>query len=251
MYYYKLTVAYDGTHYCGWQVQKNAITVQGTMMKAAISLFGEGVTLTGASRTDSGVHADGQVVLLVGNKEITAYSLPLALNTHLPNDIVVVKADVVDENFHPRYQDLSKTYEYRVYNGRQHMPKDQKYSMHYRHKLKIDLMQEGAKYLVGTHDFVSFASVKTTVDDTVRTIHSLEIQKDGDMITFLINGNGFLYNMVRIVVGTLLEVGNERRTPESIEQSLLAKDRSETGKTALAKGLTLKTIFYEGSKPYK
>ncbi len=191
MNYYKLTVAYDGTEYCGWQVQNNAITVQGVMMEAAKELFGDSVTLTGASRTDSGVHAEGQVVLLAGNRDIADYKLPLALNGRLPSDIVICKAEKVDEKFHPRYQDLSKTYEYKVYNGPHHLPKDQKYSMHYRHKLDLTLMRQGAKYLIGQHDFISFASVKTTVEDTVRTIYNLDIKEVDHMITFIIEGNGF------------------------------------------------------------
>lgn len=243
-YYYKLTVAYDGTEYCGWQVQDNGRTVQGEMMKAARDLFGDSVTLTGASRTDSGVHADGQVVLLVGKRDIREYNLPLALNGRLPSDIVIVKAEKVDETFHPRYQDLSKTYEYKVWNGPFHLPKDQKYSMHFRHTLDVDRIRKAAVDLIGTHDFVSFASVKLTVEDTVRTIHELTVTEVDGMLTFTVRGDGFLYNMVRIIVGTLLEVGNGRRSPESIKEAIEGRDRSLTGKTALAKGLTLKHIEY-------
>lgn len=243
-YYYKLTVAYDGTDYCGWQVQNNGKTIQGEMMKAAIDLFDENVTITGASRTDSGVHSLGQVVLLVGNKEIRPYNLPLALNGRLPSDIVVTKAERVDDTFHPRYQDLDKTYEYKVCNGPFHLPKDQKYSMHYRHTIDLEAMKRASKYLEGTHDYTSFASIKLTVEDTVRTIHYITIEEVDDMVTFTINGNGFLYNMVRIIVGTLLEVGNGRRSPESMIEVLAAQNRDAAGKTALAKGLTLSAINY-------
>lgn len=245
MYYYKLTVAYDGTDYCGWQVQKNGKTVQGEMMKAAIDLFGDDVTITGASRTDSGVHADGQVVLLVGQKDIPDYNLPLALNGRLPSDIVIVGAKKVDESFHPRYQELAKTYEYQVYNGRFHLPRDQKYSMHYPHRLDVNQMRIGASFLVGKHDFVSFASVKLTVDNTIRTIYSIDIKEEKEMITFVVKGDGFLYNMVRIIVGTLLEVGNEKRSAVSIKDVLKAQNRRAAGKTAVAKGLKLKAIDYQ------
>lgn len=243
-FYYKLTVAYEGTHYCGWQVQDNAKTIQGVMMVAAKKVFGDSVTLTGASRTDSGVHADGQVVLLVGERKLSDYGLPRALNKVLPDDIVVVKSEQVDETFHPRYQDLSKTYLYSVCNGPFHLPKYRHFSMHFRHKLSLELMEEAAKDLIGTHDFKSFASIGTTVEDTVRTIYDIKITLSDSMYVFSITGNGFLYNMVRIIVGTLLEVGNGRRDVHSMPALLESKDRNCAGKTALAKGLTLKSIQY-------
>ena len=244
MYYYKLTVAYDGTNYCGWQVQKNNDTVQGVMMIAAKALFGEDVTLTGASRTDSGVHANGQVVLMVSEKAMPTYKIPLAMNMHMPRDIVVIKAESVDETFHPRYLPHKKTYIYSVYNGPHHLPKDQRYSMHYRYDLKLEPMVEAAKYFIGTHDFESYSSIKKSVDQTIRTIHDLKITKEGAMYRFEIVGNGFLYNMVRIMVGTLLEVGNGRRKPVSIRDGLERKSRKAAGKTAPAKGLTLEYIDY-------
>jgi len=244
MYYYKLTVAYDGTNYCGWQVQKNNDTVQGVMMIAAKALFGEDVTLTGASRTDSGVHANGQVVLMVSEKAMPTYKIPLAMNMHMPRDIVVIKAECVDETFHPRYLPHKKTYIYSVYNGPHHLPKDQRYSMHYRYDLKLEPMLEAAKYFIGTHDFESYSSIKKSVDQTIRTIYELRITKEGAIYRFEIVGNGFLYNMVRIMVGTLLEVGNGRRKPESIRDGLERKLRKAAGKTAPAKGLTLEYIDY-------
>lgn len=213
-------------------------------MAPAIALFGDSVTLTGASRTDSGVHADGQVVLLVGERELSDYNLPRALNNGLPEDIVVVDCKRVNKEFHPRYQELHKTYVYQVDNGPFPMPKDRRYSMHFRHRIDIDKMKEAAALLVGTHDFVAFASIGTTVEDTVRTIYSIQIDKEAHLIRLTINGDGFLYNMVRIIVGTLLEVGNGRRTPESMIDILNSKDRNKAGKTALAKGLTLKSIDY-------
>lgn len=243
-YYYKLTVAYDGTNYCGWQVQNNGETIQGAMMGPARALFGDSVTLTGASRTDSGVHAEGQVVLLTGKKEISDYGLPRALNNGLPDDIVVIDCKRVDAAFHPRYQELSKTYEYQVDNSPFPMPKARRYSMHYRHKLELAPMLVAAKQIEGKHDFIGFAAAGTTVEDTVRTIHSIEIEQKGHMFLFRITGDGFLYNMVRIIVGTLLDVGNGRRTPESMADIISSRNRDNAGKTALAKGLTLKSIQY-------
>lgn len=245
MYCYKLIVAYDGTNYCGWQVQINDATIQGVMMQAAVDLFGAEVTLTGASRTDSGVHANGQVVLLVAKKWIDPYKVPLALNRRLPKDIVVRHAKKVEDTFHPRYCDHRKTYIYKVYNGPHHLPCDQKYSMHYRYSLDIDPIKEAATYFVGTHDFESFSSIKKSVENTVRTLYNVEVKKEGDMVYFKIIGNGFLYNMVRIIVGTLLEVGAGRREVDSIKHSLLKRDRNLAGKTALAKGLTLELIEYK------
>jgi len=245
MYYYKLTVAYDGTNYCGWQVQINSQTVQGVMMQAAIDLFGASVTLTGASRTDTGVHAEGQVVLLVGERQIEAYKLPLALNGRLPKDIVVMEAEVVDETFHPRYNEHIKTYDYLIYNRARHLPRLQRYSLHYRHKLDLEKMREAAHDLVGTHDFTSFASKGGKITDGVRTIFSIEVSQEDYLIRIRLIGDGFLYNMIRIIVGTLLEVGNGKRSLNSVSESLRKKDRATTGQTAAAKGLTLKEIHYK------
>lgn len=241
---YKLTVAYDGTDYCGFQVQPNGATIQGELMKAARDLFGDDVTVTGASRTDSGVHALGQIVVLRGDKVVAESKLPLALNIRLPETIAVVGCDIVAEDWHPRYQKHRKTYCYKVYNGSYQYPFDKKDSYHCRRTLDIPKMREASMQLVGTHDFESYSSVKKSVEDTVRTIYNLEIREEEGMLSIYITGSGFLYNMVRIIVGTLLEVGYGRRDLESIRNSLLTRDRSLTGITALAKGLTLVNIDY-------
>lgn len=241
---YKLTVAYDGTDYCGFQVQPNGPTIQGILMKAAVDLFGEDVTVTGASRTDSGVHSRGQVVVLKAIKAIEVYKVPLALNMRLPVDIVIVGAEEVAEVWHPRYQTHIKTYSYKIYNGSFHYPQDQRDSYHFYRRLDVQKMQEAGQLLVGTHDFESYSSARKSVEDTVRTIYKLEITENNDMIQLDVTGNGFLYNMVRIIVGTLMEVGYGRRDLDDIRESIAHRDRSLTGKTAPAKGLTLVEIKY-------
>ena len=241
---YKLTIAYDGTDFCGFQVQPNGPTVQGELMRAAQDLFGMGVTVTAASRTDSGVHALGQVVVLKGEKVVAESKLPLALNMRLPDAIAVVGCLMVEDDWHPRYQTHRKTYCYKVYNGPYQYPFDKKNSYHCRRILDLDKMREACAILVGTHDFESYSSAKKSVEDTVRTIYNLEIIKDGDMLNIVVSGSGFLYNMVRIMVGTLLEVGYGRRDLDSIRKSLAIRDRSLTGITAIAKGLTLVRIDY-------
>lgn len=243
---YKLTVAYDGTDYCGFQVQPNGVTIQGELMKAAIELFGASVTVTGASRTDSGVHARGQVVLLKGDKNIEVRKMPLAMNVRLPEDIAVVAAEIVDEDWHPRYQDHSKTYSYKIYNGQFHYPQEKSDSFHFRYDLDLDLMRQGAELMLGTHDFESYSSArKKNPDDTIRTIYDIQLLEHKRMIEIIIKGNGFLYNMVRIMVGTLIELGQHRRSLASISESLGTRNRGLTGKTAPAKGLTLMQIDYE------
>jgi len=242
---YKLTIAYDGTDYCGFQVQPNGPTIQGELMKAATDLFGDEVTVTGASRTDSGVHALGQVVVLKGDKVVSEAKLPLALNRRLPEMIAVVGCVIVDEDWHPRYQKHRKTYCYKICNGNYQYPFDRRNSYHCRRSLDIPKMREAASLLVGTHDFESYSSARKNVEDTVRTIYSLEIKEEEDMLSLVVTGSGFLYNMVRIITGTLLEVGYGKRDIESIRASLSRRDRSLTGITALAKGLTLVEIEYD------
>lgn len=245
MPFYKLTVAYDGTNYCGFQVQPNGPTIQGELMHAAIDLFGEGVTVTGASRTDSGVHARGQVVLLKSDKMIEARKVPLAINMRLPDEIVVMACEMVDELWHPRYQEHYKTYQYQVYNSNIQFPQDSRYAYHYRQLLDVEAMKEAASYLVGTHDFESYSSAKKKPQETtVRTITDLTITEADSMIYISVTGDGFLYNMVRIIVGTLFDVGIGKRTSKDVEKSLKERNRQLTGKTAPAKGLTLMRIDY-------
>ena len=245
MHRIKLTVAYDGTNYCGWQVQPNGISIQATLQKAIEDLVGEKVNVTGASRTDSGAHALGQVAVFDTDRNIPDWRYALAINQRLPKDIVVQKSEEVSMDFHPRYTNVEKTYEYRILNRRVQLPNERLYSYFVPKKLNVDKMREAAVYLVGEHDFRSFCSQKTKVQSTVRTIYSLDIVTEGDLITLRIRGNGFLYNMVRIITGALLKVGFEQKTAEEIRYAVEHPSAKAAGPTAPAHGLTLVSIEYK------
>ena len=241
----KLTIAYDGTNYCGWQVQPNGITVEEVVNKALKKLTGEDIQVIGASRTDSGVHALGNVAVFDTHTTIPPERISYALNQRLPEDIVIVKSEEVAEDFHPRYCDCSKTYEYHILNTRIPIPTKRLTNYFVSYDLDVEKMRKAAGYLIGEHDFVSFCNVRTDVEDTVRTVTELEILKDGEEITIRISGNGFLYNMVRIIVGTLIRVGRGYYEPEKVKEILEAKDRKAAGVTAPPHGLILAEIRYE------
>ena len=240
----KLTVAYDGTNYCGWQVQPNGITIEEVLNRAIQKLTGENILVIGASRTDSGVHALGNVAVFDTETTIPPEKLAMALNQRLPDDIVIVKSEEVPADFHPRDCDCSKTYEYHIINTRIPDPTRRLTNYFVSYELSIEKMRQAAAYLVGEHDFVSFCNVRTDVENTVRTITGLEILTKGDEITIRITGNGFLYNMVRIIVGTLIRVGRGFYEPEKVKEILEAKDRKAAGVTAPAQGLVLVKIDY-------
>lgn len=240
----KLTIAYDGTNYCGWQVQPNGITVEEVINKALCKLTGEDIAVIGASRTDSGVHALGNVAVFDSATSIPPERIAMALNQRLPDDIVIVKSEEVAPDFHPRYCDCEKTYEYHIINTRTPIPTKRLTNYFVSYDLDVERMQQAADYLVGEHDFVSFCNVRTQVEDTVRTVTELEVLREGEEITIRIRGNGFLYNMVRIIVGTLVRVGRGFYTPEKVKEILEAKDRKAAGVTAPAHGLMLVEIRY-------
>ena len=230
----KLIVAYDGTNYCGWQVQPNGITIEQVLNENLSKLLGEEITVTGASRTDSGVHSMGNVAIFDTETRMPADKISFALNQRLPEDIVVQDSCEVPSDWHPRYQVSRKTYEYRILNRTFRMP-----------NRRLDKMKQAASYLVGEHDFKSFCAVGAQVKTTTRTIYSCEVEKDGnDIITIRVIGNGFLYNMVRIIAGTLIRVGGGEMAPEEIPQILGKKDRTAAGPTAPAHGLTMMGIEY-------
>lgn len=241
----KLTIAYDGTNYCGWQVQPNGITIEEVLNKALKKLTGEDILVIGASRTDSGVHAMGNVAVFDTDTTIPTEKIAVALNQRLPEDIVIVKSEDVAPDFHPRYCDCSKTYEYHIMNTRIPVPTKRFTNYFVSYVLDIEKMRKAASYLVGEHDFVSFCNVRTDVESTVRTITALDILTNGDEITIRITGNGFLYNMVRIIVGTLIRVGRGFYEPEKVKEILEAKDRRAAGVTAPAQGLMLMGIDYK------
>ena len=240
----KLTVAYDGTDYCGWQVQPNGMTVEEILNRELSALTGEEVKVIGASRTDAGVHAEGNVAVFDTETGIPAERIAYALNCRLPEDIVAVKSEEVPGDWHPRYQCSVKTYEYRILNREMPDPVCRRSTVHVSYPLNLGDMRTAAGYLKGEHDFKSFCSPHTEVKDTVRTVHSLEIEKEGDIITVRISGNGFLYNMGRIIVGTLINVGRGACPPEKVKEILEARDRRKAAATAPAKGLVLKHIRY-------
>lgn len=240
----KLTVAYDGTNYCGWQIQKNGITVEEVLNRTLTKFFKEEIAVIGASRTDSGVHALGNVAVFDAEVTMPPDKISYAINNLLPEDIRIQKSEEVEVDFHPRYCDTRKTYEYKIYNNQFPNPIERLYSHFVYYPLDVEKMQRAADYLVGEHDFKSFCTPKPDVENTVRTIYSIRVTKVEHMVTIRINGNGFLYNMVRIIVGSLMKVGMGMIPPEEIKNILEAKDRTKAGHKAPACGLTLVEIEY-------
>ena len=243
----KLLIAYDGTNYCGWQKQINGITVEEVINKTLTELLNEDIEVIGASRTDSGVHALANVAVFDTETKIPAEKISFALNQRLPEDITIQGSEEVPIDFHPRFCNSTKTYEYKILNRRFDMPINRLYTHFVYMPLDVEKMKKAAQYIVGEHDFKSFCSARSQVTDTVRTVYTLDIDKnDEDIITFRISGNGFLYNMVRIIVGTLIKVGLSVYPPEHVKEIVDAKDRNVAGPKAPAKGLTLIGIEYEG-----
>lgn len=240
----KLIVSYDGTNYCGWQVQINGITVEEVLNRELSKLLNEEITVIGASRTDSGVHSLGNVAVFDTCSKIPPSKMSYALNRYLPQDIRIEDSSEVPLDFHPRYCNSIKTYEYKILNRRFDNPLLRLYTHFVYLPLDVEKMQQAAAYLVGEHDFKSFCSARAQVQTTVRTIYSLELTKIDDIIHIRISGNGFLYNMVRIIVGTLLKVGLKVYPPEHVKEILETCDRNAAGPKAPAKGLTLVGIEY-------
>ncbi len=241
----KLTVAYDGTNYCGWQIQPNGNTIEAELNHHLSELLSEPIQVIGASRTDAGVHAKGNVAVFDTSARMPAEKISYAMNTRLPADIRIQKSEEVAPDFHPRFCKTRKTYEYHICNRKFPDPCRRLYSLFYYRDLDVERMQQAADYLVGTHDFTSFCTVRTEVKDRVRTIYELSVTRREDMITVRITGNGFLYNMVRIIVGTLLRVGSGQMEPEEIPEILEARDRGRAAETARPEGLFLVSIDYE------
>lgn len=240
----KLTVAYDGTNYCGWQIQKNGITVEEVLNKTLSRFFGEDIAVIGASRTDSGVHAMGNVAVFDADVTMPPDKIAYAINNLLPDDIRIQKSEEVALDFHPRYCDTRKTYEYKIYNAQFPDPMMRLYSHFVYYHLDEEKMQEGADFLVGEHDFKSFCTPQEDTINTIRTIYYIKVIREGYLVRIRINGNGFLYNMVRIIVGSLLKVGMGMIEPAEIKNILEAKDRTKAGHKAAACGLTLVEVEY-------
>lgn len=240
-----LLVQYDGTRFNGWQRQKNARTVQEELEKALFVLLKEEVRLTASGRTDTGVHACGQVVHFSTASDVSLQRLCIGLNGILEEDISVLNAYRVPESFHARYSALAREYLYLIYNNRQRSPFMVNRAMWISNPLDADYLHRAAQYLVGEKDFASFCKRASSQDGTIRRIEEIEITRKGDNIRIRIRGNAFLHNMIRIIVGTLLKMHREKAPPESIVDILEKCDRNASGPTALAKGLYLNKVFYD------
>lgn len=234
-----LTVAYDGTAYNGWQVQPNGITIEGELNRALKDLLEEDIAVIGASRTDAGVHALCNIAVFDTQSRIAPERIAPALNARLPEDIRIQDSKEVLPDFHPRHCDTKKTYEYRIYMGKYENPIGRQYAHFVYVPLNVEKMQKGAQYLIGEHDFKSFCAAKAQVLTTIRTIYEIRVEKAGNYVTIRVSGSGFLFNMVRIIAGTLLEVGKGKLEPKQVKEILEAKDRQAAGPTAPARGLML------------
>ncbi len=234
-----LTVAYDGTAYSGYQVQPNAPTIEGELNRCLKDLLKEEIKVIGGSRTDSGVHALCNVAVFDTQARMPGEKMSYALNQRLPEDIRVRRSQEVAADFHPRHCESRKTYEYRIVNTDFPVPTKRLYAHFTYVPLDVEKMQKAAAYLVGEHDFKSFCSAGSQVEGTVRTIYDVQVKKNGEDIVIRVTGNGFLYNMVRIIAGTLMEAGRGSWEPEHMLKIIQAQDRSAAGPTAPACGLML------------
>ncbi|MBP2033090.1 tRNA pseudouridine38-40 synthase [Clostridium algifaecis] len=240
----KLTIEYDGTNYSGWQRQKNAMTIQEKLEEAIRKATGKLCETIGASRTDAGVHARGFVCNFFTDSSIPPDNFKMVLNGILPEDIVVIKSEQVDANFHSRYNSTGKKYTYTIITGGNRPAIGRNYMYYFYRKLNFENMKKACKFLIGTHDFSAFKSNGSSVKTSVRTVTEFTVVKEDNFIKFSVVGNGFLYNMVRIMVGTILQVGLEKFEPEYVNVILKSKDRSKAGKPAPARGLCLEKVFY-------
>lgn len=241
-----LTLSYDGTNYHGFQIQKNALTIQEIFQNALNNVLKYTPEIKGCSRTDSGVHANMYGISFKTNSKINCENLIFALNRYLPGDIAVNSCKDVDINFHARYSCTAKEYIYKIINSKIRNPFLNKYALHYWYPIDVEKLNKAASLFVGTHDFTSFATIDKSreASNMVRTIQSLTITKNNDLITIKIKADGFLYNMVRIIVGTLLRVAQGKILPEDISKIIREKNRALAGPTAPARGLYLNKIFY-------
>ncbi|MDI3546799.1 MAG: tRNA pseudouridine38-40 synthase [Halanaerobiales bacterium] len=241
----KITLEYDGTNYSGWQIQKNTEqTIQQILQDALSEINKSPVKVTGASRTDAGVHALGQVANFKLDVPIPLARIPMALNSLLPEDIVCKEAREVDLDFHARYDARGKKYRYRILNQAKPSVFIRNYVYHYSYPLDLNLMREAASYLIGTHDFNSFQASGSSIRNTVRTIEKLEVIDRAPEVWIEVKGDGFLYNMVRIIAGTLIEVASGKILPDRVKDILAARDRTRAGFTAPARGLILLKVYY-------
>lgn len=240
----RCVVGYDGTDFSGFQVQPDQTTIQGEIEAALYRITGEEIQIHGSGRTDAGVHARGQVIHFDTKSHIPLDKWRFVLNNQLPDAIVICSVEEAPESFHARFDVQVKEYRYCIDNGPVADVFRHRYADHIRFPLDVEAMQQAARHLVGEHDFTSFCSAKTFVEDKVRTVYGLTVERRGDEVWVTCRGNGFLYNMVRIIVGTLVEVGQGKRAASELADILAACDRERAGKTAPAKGLTMWEVVY-------
>lgn len=241
----RLTVEYDGTNYAGWQRQTNGLSVQEVLEHAFEAASGETVRIHGAGRTDAGVHAMAQVAHLDTNCSIPPEKICYALNMQLPPDVRVKNSAQADDSFHARFDAKGKHYRYTINNAAHASAVYRHTTAHVRGVLDVAAMKEAAADILGTHDFAAFCASGSEVKDTVRTVSCLDITQEPPFIRIDIKGSGFLYHMVRIIAGTLIEIGQKKRTPASMRDIIESKDRERAGVTAPAKGLMLMSVSYE------
>ena len=241
----KLTIEYDGKDYNGWQKQPNKLNIQGEIERAIEEVTGEKVDLIASGRTDAGVHAIGQVANFKIEKEMPIEKIPYALNSKLKKSIRIKNAEEVDEKFHSRYTCKKKTYMYIINDSLQGSAIYRNLEYHFDSKLDEKKMNEAAKFLIGEHDFKAFKASGTSSKSSVRTIYSASVERKDERVYIKLTGNGFLYNMVRIIAGTLVDVGIGKIKPEDIKKIIETKDRLEAGKTLPAQGLYLLNVEYE------
>lgn len=241
----KMIIEYDGSRYLGWQkLGDTDKTIQGKIEAVLTEMTGSPIEVIGSGRTDAGAHAKGQVANFKLNTDMTMDQIHKYINHYLPSDIVVRYIEEVEGRFHSRYNAKGKKYVYYVWNHWIPTAFNRKYSYHYPEKLNIDLMNKAARNLIGTHDFIGFSSVKKTNKSTIRTIENISIEKDGDMLKFIFIGEGFLYNMIRIIMGTLLEIGSGEKDISHINQVFESKTRANAGFTVPSHGLFLEEVYY-------
>lgn len=240
----KLTIKYDGTEYHGWQRQPNGITVQQVLEETLEKVLKTKVVVTGCSRTDAGVHAKMHVSSFRAETSIPVNKLPLVLNQFLPPDIRAAACEIVPDDFNARYHTKEKTYRYRILNCEHNDPFLSRFVWHYPIELDVEKMKKAAEYMVGEKDFTAFMASGSSAKTTIRNLKRVEVEKEGDVITISATANGFLYNMVRIIVGTLVYVGNGKLTQEEVKTILEEKDRRLGGVTAPPQGLMLEEVVY-------
>jgi tRNA pseudouridine38-40 synthase len=240
-----ITLRYDGTGYHGWQVQPNGMTVQEALQDAVEAVTGVRAGITGCSRTDAGVHADMFCCALDTDSPLRGDKMASALNFHLPQDIAVYDVCEVADEFHPRYHAKGKRYIYRIWNGTQRHPVYDRYALHRKRPMDAAALCRAAAAYIGTHDFAAFCAAGSDVQDTVRTVRDCRVERQGDLVIFSVEADGFLYNMVRIMVGTLLAIADGQLAEDAIPAIIACGDRRKAGPTAPAKGLCLQEVFYD------